>query len=87
MSAWRMTFRAIVREAFGRIAIMRSRLLLLVVARLGVSKNRSDLLQRDGADCAQEARHYTSSVCVSLQAHGTFQTYSDRARYPRLRLR
>lgn len=51
-----MTFQAIVREAFRHIAIVRSRPLLLVVARLGVSRECSQLLQRDRAEDAQDAR-------------------------------
>jgi hypothetical protein len=63
-----MTFRAIVREAFRRIAIRRNRPLLLVVARLGVPRECSQLLQRDRAEGAQDARQTGTTRTPRLPA-------------------
>jgi hypothetical protein len=68
MSARRTGFQAIVRNAFRRIVITRNRLLMLVVATFGMSKERSQNLQHERAEGAQDARHTGTTRTPGLSA-------------------
>ncbi len=68
MSAWRIAFQAMVREAFRRIVIIRNRLILLVAAKFAVSKECSRNLQRERAEGAQDACHTGTTRTPGLSA-------------------